>query len=162
MNFFEEKDTQTPAIMVLAGAVLVLSLPPVRRALRMAAGRIFNGMLAVAHDMETNKKKMKQEMQQTVEDVEEVFEFDPEFPDEKLQRLGQKLKKHSRHMAVLTAAGALSIVDRTKPFVDEIHNIIQEAKQQQNAKKNEPQENGEATSEFERELTKQIPIHPGI
>lgn len=162
MNFFEEEDTQSPAVMILAGAVLVLSLPPVRRALRVAAGSIFHGMLAVAHDMEMNKKKMKQEVQQTAEDMKDVFEFDPEFPDEKLQRLGQKLKKHSRHVAVLTAAGALSIVDRTKPFVDEIHNIIQEAKEQQSAKKKENGENGETASEFERELTKQIPIHPGI
>ena len=63
---------------------------------------------------------------------------------------------------MLTAAGALSIVDRTKPFVDEIQNIIREAKMKNNADKAESQDSEEYQSEFEKELTKNIPIHPGI
>lgn len=161
MNHLKMSEKTSPTIVLLAGAAIMLSLPPVRRALFSAARMAVRSVLEMAHDFEHAKKQAKEKTQQIVEQGM-PFEFSPEFPDEKLERFGRKLKTHGRHVAVLTAAGALSIVDRTKPFVDEIQSIISEAKMKNSAEKAKTQADEENRNEFESELSKKIPMHPGI
>lgn len=162
MDKFRMSNEVSPAVFLLAGAAALLSLPPVRRAVLSSARMVMRSVLQMAHDYEHNKNQVKEKTRQVIGRVELPDEFSPEFPDEKLERFGRRIKTHGRKVAVLTAAGALSIVDRTKPFVDEIQNIIREAKMKNNADKAEGQDSEEYKSEFEKELTKKIPIHPGI
>lgn len=162
MGRFRKSNAVSPAVFLLAGTAVLLSLPPVRRAVFLSARLVMQSVLQMAHEYEHNKNQLKEKIRHNHGRVELLEEFSPEFPDEKLERFGRKIKTHGRKVAVLTAAGALSIVDRTKPFVDEIQNIIREAKMKNDAAKAEGQDSEEYQNEFEKELTKKVPIHPGI
>ena len=94
MGKFRRSNEVSPAVFLLAGAAVLLSLPPVRRAGFSGARLVMQSVLQMAHEYEHNRNRLKEKMRQNHGQMELRDEFSPEFPDEKLERFGRKFKTH--------------------------------------------------------------------
>lgn len=135
----------TPAGLILTGATLALTLPPVRNGLRGAAVLTAKGVLMVADEIRSAGAHLKEEVEDIVAEAR-MGDGNDAWADE-VEDLKERVKQGRRKLAVATAAGALALSDRVKSLKDDFDSIIEEAKMARDSLGSAPDENWD-----EREL----------
>lgn len=109
----------SPAGLLLGGAAVALTIPPVRRGLRAAAVAATRGVLSITGEA----KHHLQQMQATA---------DPKADSCIACDVAEKIRSKPRKLAVAATMGALAVSDKAKALVqdanDSIKSIIEEAK----------------------------------
>ncbi|QDR82384.1 hypothetical protein [Sporomusa termitida] len=126
-----------PALLLAGGAALVLTLPPVRRGLRMAAVQATKGALIVGDEVKNLTAKLRDKASDIV--VEARERGGCPCPGAALTSLRSSAKVKGRQIAVATTAGVLSVQEKAKSVRDDFKDIVDEAKQRRGANQADPE-----------------------
>jgi hypothetical protein len=86
------------------------------------------GILSVTDRMKNHGEKFKEGMEDLVAEARQPMEGPMGATTERINTLRRRVRKHGRRLAVATAAGVLSVADKTKPLRDDLQSIVAEAK----------------------------------
>jgi hypothetical protein len=128
MNIIRLLSKTSPTALLITGAALTLSFPPIRHGLRSAAVLAARGILSITDEMKNHSGKLKEGMNNIVAEARQPIACPVEGAADKIDTLRRKVRTHGRRLAVATAAGVLSVADKAKPLRDDLRSIVGEAK----------------------------------
>lgn len=109
----------TPAGLIVAGAVLAMASPPVRRGLRSAAVVATRGLLMAAGTLQGAMASMRGNMEEIAVEAKAPVEAAADEPIRERGRMVRSVRNRGRRMAVSAAAGAVAVRDELRSIVDE-------------------------------------------
>lgn len=122
-------ERSSPAGLIVGGAALALTLPPVRRGLRATAVLATRGVLMVADKI----NYLGATLQETAEDlVAEAREPMPDPADsirDRWDSIRDRAKQRHRKVAVAAAGSYLAAKERAGAMRDDFETIVEEARQ---------------------------------
>ena len=121
----------SPALLLAGGAVLALTLTPVRQGLRLAAVQATKGALLVGEGVTSVTTKLKSEAAGIVAEARDSSQCDC---GRSLRSLGTCAKNKGRRMAVAATAGVLAMKEQAEALQDECKGIVAEAKERRETK----------------------------
>jgi hypothetical protein len=113
-------ENTSPIGLVLAGTVLAMASPPVRKGVRSAAVMATRGLLTAAGAVQTTIAAFRENMKDVVAEAQTPADFSSGTAPDSCT-LAKAAKSHGRRLAVTAAAGALAVRDG-------LHGIVEEAK----------------------------------
>lgn len=125
-------ERSSPVGLLAGGLALALAIPPIRRSLRAIAITAVGGVLSISEEAKRITSQSRSNFQGIVAEAksEDCCPSCDDFSD-----AIQEVRSVPRQMAVKATAGVLAVKEKAKSLLDdtskELHNIVQEAKQEQ-------------------------------
>jgi hypothetical protein len=117
----------SPALLLAGGAVLALTLVPVRHGLRTVAVKATKGALIVGDGVKNLTAKLRAEATDIVAEARQTSQCS--CSDDSLKSLRSCAKVKGRRMAVATTVGVLNMKEKAKSIRDGFTEIVEEAKE---------------------------------
>lgn len=121
----------SPVLLLAGGAVLALTLTPVRQGLRAVAVQATKGALVVGEGVKNVTARLQAEAAGI---VAEARESEPRACGRSLHSLTTCAKAKGRRMAVATTAGVLAVKEQAEALQGEFKGIVEEAKERRETK----------------------------
>lgn len=112
-------ENTTPTGLIIAGAVLAVASPPVRRGLRSAAVMATRGVLMAAGTVQGAMASMRGNMREVMDEARQPMESDFDEPVRERSGMLRSARKRGRRLAVGAAAGAVAVRDELRSIVEE-------------------------------------------
>ena len=113
-------ENTSPLGLILAGTVLAMASPPVRKGLRSAAVMTTRGVLTAAGAVQTTYANFRENMEDVVADAQSPVNDSSDGAEDNCT-ISMAAKNHGRRFAVTAAAGVLA-------FRNEVQGIVEEAR----------------------------------
>jgi hypothetical protein len=111
-------ENTTPVGLILAGAVLAMASPPVRRGVRSAAVMATRGVLMAAGAVQTTVAAVREDLEDVVAEAQTPADPASDAAESDCTMV-KAARNHGRRLAVTAAAGALAVRDGLQGIVEE-------------------------------------------
>lgn len=116
----------SPVLLAATGAMLALTLPPVRRTIRSAAVLATKGVLIAGDEIKEITGRLRENAESIVQEARETGEI--QCPSEAIHSMRTSAKAKGRKMAVAATASLLAMKERAKASQQDLRSIVDEAK----------------------------------
>lgn len=116
----------SPVLLAATGAMLALTLPPVRRTIRSAAVLATKGVLIASDEIKEMTGRLRENAESIVQEARETGEI--QCPSEAIHSMRTSAKAKGRKMAVAATASLLAMKERAKASQQNLRSIVDEAK----------------------------------
>lgn len=121
----------SPAGLIIAGAMLAVAFPPVRKTLRGAAVMATRGVLTAADTVKDSVAMMRGEVQDMVAEARGPLAGAAAATPTDGRRLIRGVRRRGRRMAVTAAAGALAMREGLQDIIAEARNSREASRQEE-------------------------------
>lgn len=119
----------SPAALIVGGAALAMTLPPVRRGLRATAVLATRGVLMVADKINYLGASLQESAEDLLAEAREPMLGAGEAMQDKWDEFRSQAKQRHRKLAVAAAGGYLAAKERVDTLRDNWDSIVEEARQ---------------------------------
>lgn len=119
-------ENTTPAGFIIAGAVLAMASPPVRKGLRSAAVMATRGVLMAAGTVQSAMTSMRENVEDFIAEAKEPLDTAPTDAGQVRGGMIRSARRRGRRLAVGAAAGAFAVRN-------ELRSIVEDARQHRNS-----------------------------
>lgn len=122
-------ERSTPAGLIVGGAALALTLPPVRRGLRATAVLATRGVLMIADKVNYLGASLQETAEDLIAEAREPISCPVETIRDKWDNFRDRAKQRHRNLAVAAAGGYLAAKERVGTLRENMDTIVEEARQ---------------------------------